>query len=65
MLSPDGIPGRPWFRHRIYAPLPSYYAETLPAVREALAAGKDDVARRELEGLIRAIEAATGAARPR
>ena len=63
MLSPDGIPGRPWFRHRIYAPLPSYYAETLPAVREALAAGKTDVARRELDGLIRAIEAASGAAR--
>ena len=63
MLSPDGIPGRPWFRHRIYAPLPSYYAETLPAVREALAAGKTDVARREVEGLVHAIEAASAAAR--
>jgi len=63
MLSPEGIPDRPWFRHRIYAPLPSYYAETLPAVREALAAGKVDAARRELEGLVRVIDAAVSAAR--
>ena len=37
LLDPEGIPGRPWFRHLIYAPLPSYEAETLPGLREALA----------------------------
>ncbi|HEV2380718.1 MAG TPA: M28 family metallopeptidase [Terriglobia bacterium] len=36
LLDPEGIPGRPWFRHLIYAPLPSYEAETLPGLREAL-----------------------------
>ena len=39
MLAEEGIPGRPWFRHLIYAPLPSYAAETLPGIREALLAG--------------------------
>jgi N-acetylated-alpha-linked acidic dipeptidase len=32
----EGLPGRPWFRHLVYAPLPSYAAETLPGVREAI-----------------------------
>ena len=36
LLSPAGIPKRPWFRHLIYAPLPSYAAETLPGLREAV-----------------------------
>ena len=31
---------RPWFRHLVYAPLPSYEAETLPAIREALVEGR-------------------------
>jgi N-acetylated-alpha-linked acidic dipeptidase len=38
-LASDGIPGRPWFRHLVYAPLPSYAAETLPGVREAVMDG--------------------------
>jgi N-acetylated-alpha-linked acidic dipeptidase len=36
LVAEQGIPGRPWFRHLIYAPLPSYEAETLPGLREAL-----------------------------
>jgi N-acetylated-alpha-linked acidic dipeptidase len=36
LLAAEGIPGRPWFRHLIYAPLPSYEAETLPGIREAV-----------------------------
>lgn len=36
LLSPAGIPKRPWFKHLIYAPLPSYAAETLPGLREAM-----------------------------
>jgi N-acetylated-alpha-linked acidic dipeptidase len=39
LLSRDGIPRRPWFRHLVYAPLPTYEAETLPGVREAILAG--------------------------
>ena len=38
LLDERGLPGRPWFRHLIYAPLPSYEAESLPGLREALAA---------------------------
>jgi N-acetylated-alpha-linked acidic dipeptidase len=50
MLAEEGIPGRPWFRHLIYAPLPSYAAETLPGIREALLAG--DVARAKAQSLL-------------
>jgi N-acetylated-alpha-linked acidic dipeptidase len=41
LLAEDGLPDRPWFRHLVYAPLPSYAAETLPAIREAIVAGRD------------------------
>jgi N-acetylated-alpha-linked acidic dipeptidase len=35
---PEGLPGRPWFKHLIYAPgqYTGYEAKTLPAVREAI-----------------------------
>jgi len=36
LLVEEGLPGRPWFKHLVYAPLPSYAAETLPGVREAV-----------------------------
>jgi N-acetylated-alpha-linked acidic dipeptidase len=38
-LNKDGIPGRPWYRHLMYAPKPTYAAEVLPGVAEALDAG--------------------------
>jgi N-acetylated-alpha-linked acidic dipeptidase len=42
-----GLPGRPWYRHRIYAPgvYTGYAAKTLPGIREAVEAGKSDEAR--------------------
>ena len=36
LLFADGIPGRPWFRHALYAPRPSYAAMTLPGIQEAV-----------------------------
>ncbi len=38
MTLPDGLPGRPWFKHQIYAPgyYTGYGVKTLPAVREAI-----------------------------
>jgi N-acetylated-alpha-linked acidic dipeptidase len=35
---PDGLPGRPWFRHQVYAPgfYTGYGVKTLPGVREAI-----------------------------
>jgi N-acetylated-alpha-linked acidic dipeptidase len=38
LLLPSGLPGRPWYRHQIYAPglYTGYGVKTLPAVREAI-----------------------------
>jgi N-acetylated-alpha-linked acidic dipeptidase len=38
LTTEEGLPGRPWFKHQIYAPgqYTGYEAKTLPAVREAL-----------------------------
>ena len=38
LLSPDGLPRRPWFKHLVYAPgvYAGYGASTLPGVREAI-----------------------------
>jgi N-acetylated-alpha-linked acidic dipeptidase len=44
-----GLPGRPWYRHLIYAPgvYTGYAAKTLPGIREAVEAGKADEAREQ------------------
>ncbi len=44
-----GLPGRPWYRHLIYAPgvYTGYAAKTLPGIREAVEAGKTDEAREQ------------------
>jgi N-acetylated-alpha-linked acidic dipeptidase len=41
LLLKDGLPGRPWFRHALYAPgvATGYSAKTLPAIREAVETG--------------------------
>lgn len=36
LLLAEGIPNRPWFRHVLYAPRPTYAAMTLPGVLEAV-----------------------------
>jgi N-acetylated-alpha-linked acidic dipeptidase len=38
LTSPDGLPGRPWFKHAVDAPgfYTGYDVKTLPAVREAI-----------------------------
>jgi N-acetylated-alpha-linked acidic dipeptidase len=59
----EGIPYRGWYRHLIYAPLPSYKAETLPAIREALESGDGALARSEIERLARKLETAASVAR--
>ena len=65
LLSPEGIPDRPWFRHLVYAPLPSYEAETLPGVREAVVAGDAARAQAQADLLARAIERAAKTLRAR
>jgi len=39
LVDRDGIPGRPWYRHLIYAPKPTYAPEVLPGIAEAIDAG--------------------------
>lgn len=39
LVDPEGIPGRPWYRHQIFAPRFTYAAMVLPALSEALDAG--------------------------
>ncbi|MSV30643.1 MAG: folate hydrolase, partial [Bryobacterales bacterium] len=73
-LAPDaGLPGRPWFTHLLYAPgmYTGYAAKTLPGIREAVEAGKWDVAEEQarraasaLRGLNAAVKAATRALDP-
>lgn len=60
-LDEQGIPGRPWFRHLVYAPLASYEAETLPGLREALEAGDLERARQQAARLRAALQRARGA----
>jgi N-acetylated-alpha-linked acidic dipeptidase len=49
MTLDPGLPGRPWYRHRIYAPgqYTGYSVKTLPGVREAVEAGRTDEARQQ------------------
>lgn len=46
----DGLPGRPWFTHHIYAPgfYTGYGVKTLPGVREAIEERQYDVAESEI-----------------
>ncbi|MFC5525642.1 transferrin receptor-like dimerization domain-containing protein [Rhodanobacter ginsengisoli] len=48
LTNPDGLPGRPWFKHMIYAPgmLTGYGVKTVPGVREAIEARRWDEANR-------------------
>lgn len=44
---PAGIPGRPWFKHLLYAPRYTYAAMTLPGITEAAERGDWAVAREQ------------------
>lgn len=62
-LLPEGIPGRPWFRHALYAPKYTYAAMELPGVREAVDQGDWATAARELGRLTERISAVAEAVR--
>jgi N-acetylated-alpha-linked acidic dipeptidase len=70
----EGLPGRPWYRHQIYAPgrYTGYGVKTLPAVREAIelrnwreAEEQAVVVGRTLEGFAAHLDRATGVIRGR
>ena len=50
LTDPQGLPGRPWFKHQIYAPgfYTGYGVKTLPGVREAIEQKKWDQAKAEI-----------------
>jgi N-acetylated-alpha-linked acidic dipeptidase len=54
-----GLPGRPWFRHLIYAPgfYTGYGVKTMPGIREAIEQGHWPDADREIERVAAAIRA--------
>lgn len=56
-LLPEGIPGRPWFRHALYAPKFTYAAMELPGVREAVDEGNWVRAREQVARLTERMEA--------
>jgi len=61
LLLMDGIPGRPWFKHVLYAPRYTYAAMSLPGVREAAEAGDWALARNQLQALAERLQAVTAA----
>jgi N-acetylated-alpha-linked acidic dipeptidase len=56
--SPDGLPGRPWYRNLLDAPglYTGYSAKTLPSVREAIELGKWAEAESEAARVAKALE---------
>ena len=57
-LDPSGLSSRPWYRHLIYAPQPTYAPEVLPGVTEAIADGDRTRLRVEVARLAAAIDRA-------
>ncbi len=61
LLDPQGLPGRAWFRHTVYAPgeYTGYAAVVIPGVNEAIDAKDRERAQRGLDALTAAIERAS------
>ena len=57
-----GLPGRPWFRHRIYAPgmYTGYAVKTLPGIREAVELNKPQEAAEQSKQVIQVLAALSG-----
>ena len=59
LLSAQGLPHRPWYRHLIYAPglYTGYSVKTLPGLREAIEQKNYPVAAQQEQVLVRALDA--------
>ena len=55
-LNPDGIPGRPWFKHLLYCARYTYAHLELPGITEAVEAKNWDEANRQSDILAKAID---------
>jgi N-acetylated-alpha-linked acidic dipeptidase len=62
LLSPGGLPNRPWYKHTIYAPgeYTGYAAVVIPGVNEAIDARNSVVAAQQLAALTEALDRAAG-----
>ncbi len=62
LLSAAGLPGRPWYKHQIYAPgfYTGYGVKTLPGLREALEQKNWTQAAQEQAVIVKALDAFTG-----
>jgi N-acetylated-alpha-linked acidic dipeptidase len=62
MVPEPGLPGRPWYRHRIYAPgqYTGYDAKTLPGIREAVETNRIDEAREQADEVADVLRTLTG-----
>jgi N-acetylated-alpha-linked acidic dipeptidase len=60
LLSPDGLPNRPWYKHTIYAPgeFTGYSAVVIPGVNEAIDAKDAGRAGQQLVALTKALDRA-------
>jgi N-acetylated-alpha-linked acidic dipeptidase len=58
-LNPDGIPGRPWFKHLLYCARYTYAHLELPGLTEAIESQNWDEAQRQSEMLVKAIDTNT------
>jgi N-acetylated-alpha-linked acidic dipeptidase len=54
-LNPEGIPGRPWFKHILYGARFTYAHLELPGLTEAVEKGDWDTARQQADILQRAL----------
>jgi N-acetylated-alpha-linked acidic dipeptidase len=57
LLAVEGLPGRSWYKHQIYAPgmYTGYSAKTLPGVREAVEAGRWQEAQAQAASVAKAL----------
>ena len=64
-LLPNGLPGRPWFKHAVYAPgvTTGYASWTLPGVRQAILENDAEMLAAQVPALIARIDAASEAMR--
>ncbi len=61
LVTKRGLPGRPWFRHQIYAPglVTGYAVQYLPGMRDAVEQGDEETARTYRDLLLDSLREAT------
>jgi len=59
LLSPNGLPRRPWYKHTIYAPgfYTGYGVKTMPGIREAIEQRNWDEAKEQIAAVAQSINA--------